>query len=90
MYLRRGAYWTFDFYKLINFLKSLKNCNKLIKAPSFNHKVADPVEDDIVIELYHKIIIVEGIYLHLKEPYPWNEIPLLFDVVLLNLITMTN
>lgn len=51
MYLRRGAYWTFDSYKFINFLKSLKNSNKLISAPSFNHKIADPVEDDIVIEL---------------------------------------
>lgn len=79
LYLRRGAYWTFDSYNFINFLKSLKNSNKLIKAPSFNHKIADPVEDDIVIESYHKIIIVEGIYLHLKEPNPWNKICLLFD-----------
>ena len=80
MYLRRGAYYTFDSYKFLNFLKHLKNeSNKIIKAPSFDHKIADPVEDDIVIELCHKLIIIEGIYLHLKNPSPWNEISSLFD-----------
>lgn len=77
---RRGAYYTFDSYKLFNFLKHLKkNLNTTIKAPSFDHKIADPIEEDINIELYHKIIIVEGIYLHLKNPSPWNKISLLFD-----------
>jgi pantothenate kinase len=80
MYLRRGAYYTFDSYKLFNFLKHLKKkSNTIIKAPSFNHKIADPIEEDIIIELYHKIIIVEGIYLHLKNPSPWDEISSLFD-----------
>jgi pantothenate kinase len=80
MYLRRGAYCTFDSYKLLNFLKYLKKeSNIIIKAPSFDHKIADPVENNINIELYHKIILVEGIYLHLKNPSPWDEISSLFD-----------
>lgn len=80
MYLRRGAYYTFDSYKLFNFLKYLKKkSNTIIKAPSFDHKIADPIEENINIELYHKIIIVEGIYLHLKNLSPWDEISSLFD-----------
>lgn len=81
-YLRRGAYWTFDPYGIINLLKTLKDPLKfkdIIKAPSFDHNIADPIKVSIKIEPYHKIIIIEGIYLHLKSPKPWNQIPLLLD-----------
>jgi pantothenate kinase len=81
-YLRRGVYWTFDPYRIINLLNSLKNSlnfKNTVKAPSFDHKIGDPINDSINIEPYHKIIIMEGIYLHLTNPEPWNEISLLFD-----------
>lgn len=81
-YIRRGVYWTFDVNGIINFLNLLKkplDSTKTIKVPSFDHKIADPIKDDINIETFHKIIIIEGIYLQLSNPEPWNQIPLLLD-----------
>ncbi|RUP48597.1 P-loop containing nucleoside triphosphate hydrolase protein [Jimgerdemannia flammicorona] len=50
-----------------------------ITGPSFDHAVKDPVEHDIKIEPHHKLIIVEGIYLHLSHPDPWPGLADLFD-----------
>lgn len=79
MMARRGAYFTFDAPLLLSFIKQLKTTESTVYAPSFDHTRGDPVEHDIPIEPRHRIVIVEGIYLHLKQPAPWNEIPLLFD-----------
>ncbi|GJM95240.1 hypothetical protein PR202_ga11952 [Eleusine coracana subsp. coracana] len=50
----------------------------LVCAPSFDHGVGDPVENDISVKLQHKIVIVEGNYLLLDEDV-WREIRELFD-----------
>ncbi|CAG8769341.1 11560_t:CDS:2, partial [Dentiscutata heterogama] len=34
----------------------------------------DPVENDIKISPSHKLVIMEGLYLHLKEPPIWRSI----------------
>ncbi|KAI8970245.1 P-loop containing nucleoside triphosphate hydrolase protein [Mycotypha africana] len=79
-YLRRGVHWTFDPEGIIQLIKSLKaDTTKTIMAPTFDHKIGDPVKDGICIKPNHRIVIIEGIYLHLKSPEPWEQIPLLLD-----------
>lgn len=73
---RRGAPFTFNskaFLELIKKLNDEKYAKKDICAPSFDHKLKDPVENDIIIESDVKIVIIEGNYVLLKDPY-WSEI----------------
>jgi pantothenate kinase len=44
-----------------------------IHAPSFDHAVQDPVEDDIAISSRNRIVIIEGNYTLLNQK-PWIEI----------------
>lgn len=74
---RRGAPWTFNPTRLLTCLKNLR-VHGSVYAPSFDHGVGDPVEDDIFVNLQHKIIIVEGNYLLLEDGV-WKEISSLFD-----------
>ncbi|CAO3648573.1 unnamed protein product [Cunninghamella blakesleeana] len=81
MHARRGAYWTFDVNKLIQFLAQLKQSSSstmIIKAPSFSHEIGDPIEGDIILQPFHQIIIMDGLYLHLTQPEPWHQIPSFF------------
>ncbi|KAL5792823.1 hypothetical protein ACOSP7_001417 [Xanthoceras sorbifolium] len=74
---RRGAPWTFDPLLFLNCLKNLRNQGS-VYAPSFDHGVGDPVEDDIFVSLQHKVVIVEGNYLFLDEGV-WKDISSMFD-----------
>ncbi|XP_073064823.1 putative uridine kinase C227.14 isoform X1 [Primulina eburnea] len=74
---RRGSPWTFDPERLLRCLTKLKNEGS-VYAPSFDHGVGDPVEDDIFVNLQHKIVIVEGNYLLLDEGV-WRDISCIFD-----------
>ncbi|GLU07635.1 hypothetical protein SLE2022_245870 [Rubroshorea leprosula] len=74
---RRGAPWTYNPTLLFNCLKNLRNQGS-VYAPSFDHGVGDPVEDDIFVSLQHKVVIVEGNYLCLKEGV-WKDISSIFD-----------
>ncbi|XP_019444479.1 PREDICTED: putative uridine kinase C227.14 [Lupinus angustifolius] len=74
---RRGAPWTFNPSRLLTCLKNLRTHGS-VYVPSFDHGVGDPVEDDIFVNLQHKIIIVEGNYLLLEDGI-WKEISSLFD-----------
>ncbi|KAM7521662.1 hypothetical protein LguiA_011564 [Lonicera macranthoides] len=74
---RRGAPWTFNPELLLTCLKNLRSQGS-VYAPSFDHGVGDPVEDDIFVNLQHKVVIVEGNYLLLEEGY-WKEISSIFD-----------
>ncbi|KAI8885376.1 P-loop containing nucleoside triphosphate hydrolase protein [Backusella circina FSU 941] len=78
---RRGSHWTFNPELLVTLLHKLRNYHQYpdLYAPSFDHKAGDPVENDIYISKHHFIIIVEGLYLNLEEPAPWNQIPALLD-----------
>ncbi|CAG8557973.1 261_t:CDS:2 [Diversispora eburnea] len=61
--------------ELTNFLLRLPiNEDLTINAPSFDHSKGDPEPDDIKVLPSHKIIIIEGLYLHLKTPPMWNPI----------------
>ncbi|XP_065861034.1 putative uridine kinase C227.14 [Euphorbia lathyris] len=74
---RRGAPWTFAPTLLLECLKKLRNEGSVC-APSFDHGVGDPIEDDIFVSLQHKVVIVEGNYLLLEEGV-WKDIPSMFD-----------
>lgn len=74
---RRGAPWTFNPSLFLKCLHTLRTEGS-VYAPSFDHGVGDPVENDIFVKPQHKIVIVEGNYLLLEEDV-WTEIRDLFD-----------
>ncbi|KAI3829724.1 hypothetical protein L1987_03852 [Smallanthus sonchifolius] len=74
---RRGAPWTFDPDLFLKCLKTLREQGS-VYAPSFDHGVGDPIEDDIFVNVQHKVVIVEGNYLLLDEG-SWKEISSILD-----------
>jgi len=76
-YRRRGAEWTFNAEGFLTLLQKIRQDGEA-KAPSFDHTVGDPIEDDIIISKHHKIIIAEGNYLLLDKD-PWRDIAHQFD-----------
>ncbi|CDP03691.1 unnamed protein product [Coffea canephora] len=74
---RRGAPWTFDPALLLRCLETMRDQGS-VYAPSFDHGVGDPVEDDIFVDVRHKVVIVEGNYLLLEESV-WKDISTIFD-----------
>ncbi|KAJ8109471.1 hypothetical protein OPT61_g7436 [Boeremia exigua] len=78
---RRGAPFTFDAEAFIGLVKSLRTMQvstsdereQFVHAPSFDHAVQDPVENDIAISSRNRIVIIEGNYTLLDQK-PWNEI----------------
>ncbi|KAI9071935.1 hypothetical protein K1719_037641 [Acacia pycnantha] len=74
---RRGAPWTFNPSRLLTCLKNLRSQGS-VYAPSFDHGLGDPVEDDIFVSFQHKVVIVEGNYLLLEDGI-WKELSSLFD-----------
>ncbi|KAF0977453.1 hypothetical protein FDP41_003445 [Naegleria fowleri] len=75
---RRGAPFTFNDKAFEELLKKVKyQTTQLVKAPSFDHHIGDPIEEDIIVDLSHRVIIVEGNYLA-----TWNNIRPLFDVLI--------
>lgn len=80
-FARRGAHWTFDGEGYVEFVQKLRS-NELhnvpLKGPTFSHSTKDPVEDDLVVEPHHRIIILEGLYVFLSVP-PWRAAADLLD-----------
>ncbi|KAK6198041.1 P-loop containing nucleoside triphosphate hydrolase protein [Scheffersomyces amazonensis] len=73
---RRGAPFTFNakaFVQLISQLNDPVYSQHIINAPSFDHKLKDPIEDDIHIEPDVQVIIIEGNYVSLRDP-DWRDI----------------
>lgn len=83
---RRGAPFTFDAESFINLVKAVKAApvttsqepEQHVYAPSFDHAVQDPVENDIAISSRNRIVIVEGNYTLLNQK-PWDKIDSLYD-----------
>ena len=73
---RRGAAFTFDGHSFLSLVKKLREpiCpeTSTLYAPSFDHAIKDPVENDIAISASVRIIIFEGNYCSLDKE-PWNE-----------------
>jgi pantothenate kinase len=79
LFKRRGAPFTFNSLNFFKLLKSIKdNPDKEINAPSFDHSIGDPIENDIKIYPKHDIIIIEGNYLFLQEGN-WKDVSNIFD-----------
>lgn len=60
---RRGAAFTFDAASFSEFVSLLKTRpQEVVKAPSFDHALKDPVEEDVEVRPEHRIVIIEGLY----------------------------
>ena len=79
---RRGSHWTFDGDSYVSFVRALREDittgNLVISAPSFDHALKDPTPDAVSIYPYHRIVIIEGLYVFLSIK-PWSEGGLLLD-----------
>lgn len=79
---RRGAAFTFDGEKFLGLVQTLRKKldadSPSVFAPSFDHAIKDPVEDDIEIPPTCRVIFFEGNYLSLDKT-PWNEAAKLMD-----------
>ena len=76
---RRGAEFTFDGPSFLKLVKALREpLAKTIFAPSFDHAVKDPKENDIAIQPGHRIVVFEGNYVVLDKE-PWREAAGLMD-----------
>lgn len=78
---RRGSHWTFDGPGYVDFLSRLRENTKndiIISAPSFDHALKDPILDDVKIHPYHRIVIIEGLYVFLAIE-PWKKASMMLD-----------
>ncbi|KAF8545051.1 P-loop containing nucleoside triphosphate hydrolase protein [Trichophaea hybrida] len=76
----RGAHWTFNPAALAKLVKECREpIGETLFAPSFDHKVKDPVEGDVLITPGQRILIFEGLYLSLSAPEEWAVVSSLFD-----------
>jgi len=79
---RRGAAFTFDPSSLHSLITKLKEplipTTPTYYAPSFDHALKDPVENDIPIPPASRVLVFEGNYLSLGKG-EWKEIAGLMD-----------
>ncbi|KAG6289503.1 hypothetical protein E4U09_004968 [Claviceps aff. purpurea] len=89
---RRGAPFTFDVPMLISLIHKLRqsipppgtegddegDSSKTILAPSFDHAIKDPKDDDIAVLPSHRIVFIEGSYLALDKEV-WRDGAALLD-----------
>ncbi|KAL2833352.1 P-loop containing nucleoside triphosphate hydrolase protein [Aspergillus cavernicola] len=79
---RRGAAFTFDGDKFLQLVRALREPltakSQTLYAPSFDHAVKDPVDNDIPIAASRRVIFFEGNYLSLDKE-PWSSAAKLMD-----------
>lgn len=79
---RRGAEFTFDGSSFLSLVKKLRAPilpeTTTVYAPSFDHAIKDPVEDDIAISASARICVFEGNYVTLDKE-PWREAASMMD-----------
>ncbi|PFH58223.1 hypothetical protein XA68_14002 [Ophiocordyceps unilateralis] len=78
---RRGAAFTFDAPKFLALVQALRKSPAgpaPVLAPSFDHAVKDPRDDDIVVLPSHRVVLLEGNYMALDEPV-WRDAAALLD-----------
>ena len=69
----KGIPQTFDAAAFVCLLEKIRANDSMVKAPLFDRSIEASIEDAIEIRPAHRLIVVEGNYLLLKEP-PWNKI----------------
>ena len=91
---RRGAAFTFDapgFRDLVQALREDPNAvttvvpdgpsrAKSVFAPSFDHAIKDPKENDIEVLPAHRVVVLEGLYIALDKEY-WRDAAALMDEI---------
>ena len=75
---KRGAPFTFNAPRLLEDLAVARRRGEGL-FPSFDHARGDPVEGDVELRSDADVVLVEGLYLMLREA-PWNRLLELFDV----------
>ena len=79
---RRGAAFTFDEKSFLILVKKLRESilpeSTTLYAPSFDHVIKDPVENDISIPPTARVILFEGNYLSLNKGL-WRESAAMMD-----------
>lgn len=90
---RRGAAFTFDAAKFLSLVQALRlplsptstsvssskdQLPQPILAPSFDHAIKDPKDNDIVVLPSHRIVVLEGLYLALDKEI-WRDAGALLD-----------
>lgn len=76
---RRGAAFTFNAVKFRSLVQKLREVpSDVIMAPSFDHALKDPKEDDIEILPTHRIVVLEGNYVALDQDI-WRDAGNLLD-----------
>jgi pantothenate kinase len=81
---RRGAAFTFDGEAYLRLVRTLRQQEPIddktptVHAPSFDHAVKDPVENDIPLRPYHRVLVFEGNYVALDKA-PWREAASMMD-----------
>lgn len=79
---RRGAAFTFDGDSFLGLVEKLRQPllpeTHTLYAPSFDHAIKDPVENDIAIAASVRIVIFEGNYCALDQT-PWRDAAALMD-----------
>ncbi|RAL64406.1 hypothetical protein DID88_001882 [Monilinia fructigena] len=79
---RRGAAFTFDGPSFLSLIQKIREpitpSTITIHAPSFDHALKDPKENDIPIEPTTRILVFEGNYLSLDKE-PWRSAAKLMD-----------
>ncbi|WFC95148.1 protein-serine/threonine phosphatase [Malassezia brasiliensis] len=81
---RRGAAFTFDAETFVAWVEQLRRPAlgadlPTLTAPTFSHAEKDPVADGVVIQPYHKMVIVEGLYCNLNME-PWRRAAMCWDL----------
>ena len=77
---RRGAAFTFDAAKFLLLIQKLRLpvTSQAILAPSFDHAIKDPKDDDVTVLPTHRIVVLEGNYIALDKDV-WRDAAALFD-----------
>jgi pantothenate kinase len=75
---RRGSPMTFDAYGVVDLAKRIRasagnDHPEVIRAPSFDHKIKDPVANGVEIASSVRVVLMEGLYL-LVNKEPWVRI----------------
>ncbi len=78
---RRGAEFTVDGTAFARLGGSLRApvAAVVVRAPSVDHAVRDPIEADVAVAPAHRVVVVEGNYV-LLDREPWREAAALFDL----------
>jgi len=75
----KGAPQTFDAEGFVRLIKQIRAGDQMVVIPQFDRSLDMVVAGDRAVTPDHRIVVVEGNYLLLKEP-PWDGLNTLFDL----------